>query len=133
MKNIEILVAIKESAEKANLIIEDIEQKMELEGVELADLISAEDKDVCSLISKLNDINIYIHMLTEEVQTYMKTEVISRDMYSEWYKKIIHDPMRLVGLMESFEEKHTALISYISEIIRDYRILTQEGYGSAEE
>lgn len=40
--------------------------------------------------------------------------------------------MRLTGLIETFEEAHKALQRYISETIRGYRILTQDGYGTQE-
>ncbi len=133
MKNIEILVSIREGAEKANLIIEDIEQRLEIDGIELADLISADDKDVYALLDVINSINICIHMLTEDIQEYMSAEVVSRNQYGEWCNKIKHDTMRLIGLMESFEEKHEHLMEYIDEVVRDYRILTQEGYGTGEE
>ena len=46
--------------------------------------------------------------------------------------EIEYDPMRMTGLIETFEKAHKILEFYISETLRGYRILTQDGYDVKE-
>lgn len=132
MKNIEILVILKEKVETANFMIEDLATAMNLEDVELDELISEKDEDVLELVEQFVKIDCSLNMLTEDLRSSMCNEGFDCESYSTWVSELQYDLMRLTGLIETFEEAHEALELYISETIRGYRILTQDGYGTKE-
>ena len=132
MKNIQILVTLKAQVETADFMMEDLATRMELENIELDELISKEDEDIYGLLEQIDNINTSICMLTEDLRGSLCNEGFDCESYSTWVCELCYDLMRLTGLIETFEEAHKILELYISETIRGYRILTQDGYGTQE-
>lgn len=132
MKNIEILVTLKAQVETADFMMEDLAAYINVDDVELDELISEGDGDVLDLLEQLKQIDDSLHMLTEDLRGSLCNEGFDCESYSIWVSKLDYDLMRLTGLIETFEEAHKILELYISETIRGYRILTQDGYGTQE-
>lgn len=140
MKNIEILVAIKSNINLANFMMDDIEERVNVDKTALDALISAEDEDIYALFEVIGNIGSFINMLTEDLRQSMGSamceinsdEGYDCDCYYVWCEKLKYNPHKFVGLFESFEAIHNAMLIYIDETIRGYRILTQDGYGTQE-
>lgn len=132
MKNIQILVTLKEQVETADFMMEDLAVCMSVDDAELDELILEGDEDVLELLEQLKQIDDSLHMLTEELRGSLCNEGFDCESYSTWVSELDYDFMRLTGLIETFEEAHKVLQLYISETIRGYRILTQDGYGTQE-
>lgn len=132
MKNIQILAALKEQLETADFMMEDLAVCMSVDDAELDELISEGDEDVLELLEQLKQIDDSLHMLTEDLRGSLCNEGFDCESYSTWVSELDYDLMRLTGLIETFEEAHKVLQLYISETIRGYRILTQDGYGTQE-
>lgn len=132
MKNIQILVLINEKVQKADFMMEDIATRMELEQVELDELISNDDDDIYELFEQIDEINVGLNMLSEDMRGSICNEGFDCEDYARWCNEIEYDPMRMTGLIETFEKAHKVLEFYISETLRGYRILTQDGYDVKE-
>ena len=132
MKNIKILATLKEQVETVDFMMEDLAVCVSVNDAELAELISEGDEDVLELIEQFKKIDCSLHMLTEDLRGSLCNEGFDCELYSTWISELCYDLMRLTGLIETFEEAHKALQRYISETIRGYRILTQDGYGTQE-
>ena len=132
MKNIQILVTLKAQVETADFMMEDLATCIDVEDVELDELISEKDEDVLALLEQFKKIDCTLNMLTEDLRSSLCNEGFDCESYSTWVSELCYDLMRLTGLIETFEEAHKILELYISETIRGYRILTQDGYGTQE-
>lgn len=132
MKNIQILVTLKAQVETADFMMEDLATCIDVEDVDLDELISEEDEDVLALLEQFKKIDCTLNMLTEDLRSSLCNEGFDCESYSTWVSELCYDLMRLTGLIETFEEAHKVLELYISETIRGYRILTQDGYGTQE-
>ena len=132
MKNIQILVTLKAQMETADFMMEDLATFIDVEDVELDELISEKDEDVLALLEQFKKIDCTLNMLTEDLRSSLCNEGFDCESYSTWVSELCYDLMRLTGLIETFEEAHKILELYISETIRGYRILTQDGYGTQE-
>ena len=132
MKNIQILVTLKAQMETADFMMEDLATFIDVEDVELDELISEKDEDVLALLEQFKKIDCTLNMLTEDLRSSLCNEGFDCESYSTWVSELCYDLMRLTGLIETFEEAHKVLELYISETIRGYRILTQDGYGTQE-
>ena len=132
MKNIQILVTLKAQVETADFMMEDLATFIDVEDVELDELISEKDEDVLALLEQFKKIDCTLNMLTEDLRGSLCNEGFDCESYSTWVSELCYDLMRLTGLIETFEEAHKVLELYISETIRGYRILTQDGYGTQE-
>lgn len=132
MKNIQILVTLKAQVETADFMMEDLATCIDVEDVELDELISEKDEDVLALLEQFKKIDCTLNMLTEDLRSSLCNEGFDCESYSTWVSELCYDLMRLTGLIETFEEAHKVLELYISETIRGYRILTQDGYGTQE-
>lgn len=132
MKNIQILVTLKAQVETADFMMEDLATCIDVEDVDLDELISEEDEDVLALLEQFKKIDCTLNMLTEDLRSSLCNEGFDCESYSTWVSELCYDLMRLTGLIETFEEAHKILELYISETIRGYRILTQDGYGTQE-
>ena len=132
MKNIQILVTLKAQVETADFMMEDLATCIDVEDVELDELIPEKDEDVLALLEQFKKIDCTLNMLTEDLRSSLCNEGFDCESYSTWVSELCYDLMRLTGLIETFEEAHKVLELYISETIRGYRILTQDGYGTQE-
>lgn len=132
MKNIQILVTLKAQVETADFMMEDLATCIDVEDVDLDELISEKDEDVLALLEQFKKIDCTLNMLTEDLRSSLCNEGFDCESYSTWVSELCYDLMRLTGLIETFEEAHKILELYISETIRGYRILTQDGYGTQE-
>lgn len=132
MKNIQILVTLKAQVETADFMVEDLATCIDVEDVDLDELISEKDEDVLALLEQFKKIDCTLNMLTEDLRSSLCNEGFDCESYSTWVSELNYDLMRLTGLIETFEEAHKILELYISETIRGYRILTQDGYGTQE-
>ena len=132
MKNIQILVTLKAQVETADFMVEDLATCIDVEDVDLDELISEKDEDVLALLEQFKKIDCTLNMLTEDLRSSLCNEGFDCESYSTWVSELCYDLMRLTGLIETFEEAHKVLELYISETIRGYRILTQDGYGTQE-
>ena len=132
MKNIQILVTLKAQVETADFMMEDLATCIDVEDVDLDELISEKDEDVLALLEQFKKIDCTLNMLTEDLRGSLCNEGFDCESYSTWVSELCYDLMRLTGLIETFEEEHKILELYISETIRGYRILTQDGYGTQE-
>ena len=132
MKNIQILVTLKAQVETADFMMEDLATCIDVEDVELDELISEKDEDVLAILEQFKKIDCTLNMLTEDLRSSLCNEGFDCESYSTWVSELCYDLMRLTGLIETFEEAHKVLELYISETIRGYRILTQDGYGTQE-
>lgn len=132
MKNIQILVTLKAQVETADFMMEDLATFIDVEDVELDELISEKDEDVLAILEQFKKIDYTLNMLTEDLRSSLCNEGFDCESYSTWVSELCYDLMRLTGLIETFEEAHKVLELYISETIRGYRILTQDGYGTQE-
>ena len=132
MKNIQILVTFKAQVETADFMMEDLATCIDVEDVELDELISEKDEDVLALLEQFKKIDCTLNVLTEDLRSSLCNEGFDCESYSTWVSELCYDLMRLTGLIETFEEAHKVLELYISETIRGYRILTQDGYGTQE-
>lgn len=132
MKNIQILVTLKAQVETADFMMEDLATFIDVEDVDLDELISEKDEDVLALLEQFKKIDCTLNMLTEDLRGSLCNEGFDCESYSTWVSELCYDLMRLTGLIETFEEAHKVLELYISETIRGYRILTQDGYGTQE-
>ena len=132
MKNIQIIVTLKAQVETADFMMEDLATCIDVEDVELDELISEKDEDVLALFEQFKKIDCTLNMLTEDLRSSLCNEGFDCESYSTWVSELCYDLMRLTGLIETFEEAHKVLELYISETIRGYRILTQDGYGTQE-
>ena len=132
MKNIQILVTLKAQMETADFMMEDLATFIDVEDVELDELISEKDEDVLAILEQFKKIDCTLNMLTEDLRSSLCNEGFDCESYSTWVSELCYDLMRLTGLIETFEEAHKVLELYISETIRGYRILTQDGYGTQE-
>ena len=132
MKNIQILVTLKAQVETADFMMEDLATCIDVEDVELDELISEKDEDVLALLEQFKKIDCTLNMLTEDLRGSLCNEGFDCESYSTWVSELCYDLMRFTGLIETFEEAHKVLELYISETIRGYRILTQDGYGTQE-
>lgn len=132
MKNIEIILKLKEQAETADFMMEDLSIALSVDDVELDELISEGSEDVIELVDQFVKINATLHMMTEDLRGSLCNEGFDCEAYATWVSELRYDLMRLTGLIETFEEAHKVLELYISETIRGYRILTQDGYGTKE-
>lgn len=132
MKNIQILVTLKTQVETADFMMEDLATCIDVEDVDLDELISEKDEDVLALLEQFNKIDCTLNMLTEDLRSSLCNEGFDCESYSTWVSELCYDLMRLTGLIETFEKAHKVLELYISETIRGYRILTQDGYGTQE-
>ena len=132
MKNIQILVTLKAQVETADFMMEDLATCIDVEDVELDELISEKDEDVLAILEQFKKIDCTLNMLTEDLRSSLCNEGFDCESYSTWVSELCYDLMRLTGLIETFEEAHKILELYISETIRGYRILTQDGYGTQE-
>ena len=132
MKNIQILVTLKAQVETADFMMEDLATCIDVEDVDLDELISEKDEDVLALFEQFKKIDCTLNMLTEDLRSSLCNEGFDCESYSTWVSELCYDLMRLTGLIETFEEAHKVLELYISETIRGYRILTQDGYGTQE-
>ena len=132
MKNIQILVTLKAQVETAYFMMDDLATCIDVEDVDLDELISEKDEDVLALLEQFKKIDCTLNMLTEDLRSSLCNEGFDCESYSTWVSELCYDLMRLTGLIETFEEAHKVLELYISETIRGYRILTQDGYGTQE-
>lgn len=132
MKNIQILVTLKAQVETADFMMEDLATCIDVEDVDLDELISEKDEDVLALLEQFKKIDCTLNMLTEDLRSSLCNDGFDCESYSTWVSELCYDLMRLTGLIETFEEAHKVLELYISETIRGYRILTQDGYGTQE-
>ncbi len=132
MKNIQILVTLKAQVETADFMMDDLATCIDVEDVDLDELISEKDEDVLALLEQFKKIDCTLNMLTEDLRSSLCNEGFDCESYSTWVSELCYDLMRLTGLIETFEEAHKILELYISETIRGYRILTQDGYGTQE-
>ena len=132
MKNIQILVTLKAQVETADFMMEDLATFIDVEDVELDELISEKDEDVLAILEQFKKIDCTLNVLTEDLRSSLCNEGFDCESYSTWVSELCYDLMRLTGLIETFEEAHKILELYISETIRGYRILTQDGYGTQE-
>ena len=132
MKNIQILVTLKAQVETADFMMEDLATCIDVEDVELDELISEKDEDVLALFEQFKKVDCTLNMLTEDLRSSLCNEGFDCESYSTWVSELCYDLMRLTELIETFEEAHKVLELYISETIRGYRILTQDGYGTQE-
>ena len=132
MKNIQILVTLKAQVETADFMMEDLATCIDVEDVELDELISEKDEDVIAILEQFKKIDCTLNILTEDLRGSLCNEGFDCESYSTWVSELCYDLMRLTGLIETFEEAHKILELYISETIRGYRILTQDGYGTQE-
>ena len=132
MKNIQILVTLKAQVETADFMMEDLATCIDVEDVELDELISEKDEDILALFEQFKKVDCTLNMLTEDLRSSLCNEGFDCESYSTWVSELCYDLMRLTGLIETFEEAHKVLELYISETIRGYRILTQDGYGTQE-
>lgn len=132
MKNIQILVTLKAQMETADFMMEDLATFIDVEDVELDELISEKDEDVLAILEQFKKIDCTLNMLTEDLRSSLCNEGFDCESYSTWVSELCYDLMRLTELIETFEEAHKVLELYISETIRGYRILTQDGYGTQE-
>lgn len=132
MKNIQILVTLKAQVETADFMMEDLATCIDVDDVELDELISEKDEDVLAILEQFKKIDCTLNMLTEDLRSSLCNEGFDCESYSTWVSELCYDLMRLTGLIETFEEAHKVLELYISETIRGYRILTQDGYGTQE-
>lgn len=132
MKNIQILVTLKAQVETADFMMEDLATCIDVEDVDLDELISEKDEDVLALLEQFKKIDCTLNILTEDLRGSLCNEGFDCESYSTWVSELCYDLMRLTGLIETFEEAHKILELYISETIRGYRILTQDGYGTQE-
>lgn len=132
MKNIQILVTLKAQVETADFMMEDLATCIDVEDVDLDELISEKDEDVLALLEQFKKIDCTLNILTEDLRGSLCNEGFDCESYSTWVCELCYDLMRLTGLIETFEEAHKILELYISETIRGYRILTQDGYGTQE-
>lgn len=128
VKNIEILILLNEMVKRADFMMEDIATELEVENIELSELVDEEDENIYELFEQLGKINGELSMLTEELRGSMCSEGFDCEDYARWCSEIEYEPMRITGLFETFEEVHRVLELYISETVRGYRILTQDGY-----
>lgn len=132
MKNIQILVTLKAQVKTADFMMEDLATCIDVEDVELDELISEKDEDVLALFEQFKKVDCTLNMLTEDLRSSLCNEGFDCESYSTWVSELCYDLMRLTGLIETFEEAHKTLELYISETIRGYRIMTQDGYGTQE-
>lgn len=132
MKNIQILVTLKAQVETAYFMMDDLATCIDVEDVDLDELISEKDEDVLALFEQFKKVDCTLNMLTEDLRSSLCNEGFDCESYSTWVSELCYDLMRLTGLIETFEEAHKILELYISETIRGYRILTQDGYGTQE-
>ena len=140
MKNIDILMELKKQLNAANFIMDDIEVEIETDDVELDELISEEDELIYELFETINDINQMLNMLTVDLRQAMSDEIKANtdeknfecETYGTWCEMISHEPMKMVGLIDSFAAVHNGMLDFIAETIRGFRILTQDGYGTQE-
>ena len=132
MKNIQILVTLKPQVETADFMMDDLATCIDVEDVDLDELISEKDEDVLALLEQFKKIDCTLNVLTEDLRSSLCNEGFDCESYSTWVSELCYDLMRLTGLIETFEEAHKILELYISETIRGYRILTQDGYGTQE-
>ena len=132
MKNIQILVTLKAQVETAYFMMDDLATCIDVEDVDLDELISEKDEDVLALLEQFKKIDCTLNVLTEDLRSSLCNEGFDCESYSTWVSELCYDLMRLTELIETFEEAHKVLELYISETIRGYRILTQDGYGTQE-
>ena len=132
MKNIQILVTLKAQVEPAYFMMDDLATCIDVEDVDLDELISEKDEDVLALLEQFKKIDCTLNVLTEDLRSSLCNEGFDCESYSTWVSELCYDLMRLTGLIETFEEAHKVLELYISETIRGYRILTQDGYDTQE-
>jgi len=126
--NIEVLMNIRALITRYNFMIDDLSVRCELEDNPLDEMIAKGDEDIVDLLNVINDIDKLIGALTEDLRESMQNEGFDWLDYCNWNLRLTHNPMSLVGLIETFTEALKQLDFYIIETIRGYKILTQPAY-----
>lgn len=126
--NIEILMNIRALITRYNFMIDDLSVRCELEDTPLDEMIAKGDEDIVDLLNVINDIDKLIGALTEDLRESMQNEGFDWLDYCNWNLRLTHNPLSLVGLIETFTEALKQLDFYIIETMRGYKILTQPAY-----
>ena len=126
--NIEVLMNIRALVARYNFIVDDLMVRCEMEKTPLDEMIVKGDDDIIDLLNVINDIDKLLGALTEDLRDSMQNEGFDWLDYCNWNLRLTHNPLSLVGLIETFTEALKQLDFYIIETIRGYKILTQPAY-----
>lgn len=133
MQNIEIILKIRELARESGFKAEEISIKMDVEETTLDEMIEKQDGDVIEYLQMIDKLNVYLKMLTEDLKISLGDEGFEVEDFDRWVHQIAYNGMHFVGLFETFQNAVHHLEFCIIEIIRCFRILTQNVYGEESE
>ena len=133
MKNIEMILKIRDLIRECNFIADDISVILDIENVSLEDMISKNDEDILEFLRVADKINTFVNLLTEDLKSSMANEGFNVEDFEDWLHQVEYDGMRFVGLFESLQNSMQCLEIYVLETIRGFRILTQNVYGIPNE
>ena len=101
---------------------------LEDKDTEFSDLIENPCEELCELLNSINDIDKLLDSLTEDLRSSMVNDGFDPDDYKYWNACVIHNPLNLEGLLETFEGAIETLELFILETVRGYKILNQLAY-----
>ena len=133
MKNIEMILKIRDLIRECNFIADDISVILDIENVSLEDMISTNDEDILEFLRVADKINTCVNLLTEDLKSSISIEGFNVEDFEDWLHQVEYDGMRFVGLFESLQNSMQCLETYVLETIRGFRILTQNVYGIPNE
>ena len=128
MKNIDMLLRIRELIRECNFIADDISVRLDIEELSLGELIERSDEDVIDYLHGIDNLDICLKGLTEDLKSSMCEQGFDGETFDDWLHQVAFDGMRFVGLFESFQNALQILEEYVLETIRGFRILTQSVY-----
>ena len=133
MQNIEMIIKIRDLVRESNFIADDISVRLDVEKTSLDVLVEKQDADVIEYLQVIDNINVCLKILTEDLKTSLGNEGFETEDFDRWIHQIAYDSSHFIALFETFQNAIRQLEFCVLEIIRGFRILTQNVYGEESE
>ena len=128
IRNIDILLEMQDRVRKFKFHVEELSIVTDVEGTEISSLVQKCDDIMLGLLNAINDVDKFLDSLTEDIKDTMLSAGFDSDDFKIWNAALIHNPLNIEGLLETFEGAIDTLELYLIETIKGYRILTQLAY-----
>lgn len=128
IRNIDILLEMQNRVHKFRFLDDIISVILEDKDTEFSDLIETPCEEMCDFLNTINDLDKLLDSLTEDLRGSMVNDGFDPDDYKYWNACVIHNPLNLEGLLETFEGAIETLELFILETVRGYKILNQLAY-----
>ncbi len=128
IRNIDVLFTIQDRIRKFKFYVEELSIVTDVEETKISTLVQKGDDIMLGLLNAINDVDKFLDSLTEDIKDTMLPAGFDCDDFSVWNAALIHNPLNIEGLLETFEGAMDALELYVIETIRGYKILTQLAY-----